>query len=999
MPANPRSIALSVAIQDADRAIQALRGIGEAGEAAFLKMAANGNQAVRALEQVDGGLNRIKTADHGAAFTQIGSKVQNFSYQVNDLVVQIQGGQNAVLALVQQGSQILGAFGPVGAVLSVVAAGAGAVYTHFANVKDGARDTADVLKDVLEPGFRDASVEVDGYTEALRHATEQQKLFAGGVAGLNITSLKEQGGKTTQQFVESGVAEFRAKVTPKIPIEPQGLDLDQQLASGETFGVRRDREIARLSDELAGQLKAALEAGDPDKVLAIANQSGLTGDGEGAELATRLVETATKIRAQKALQDKTGVKAGFAPELARLQVQAQQLPAEFARMRPLAPVPVSKSDEAQAAYLERQEQTAKQSAAKAKVDAEAKARQAEAGKRLVEAMQLEADTAEKLATATSLGTVARQKAQIETEKEKKILEAGRTVKGQELEQYRQLAERVAAAQKKMVDLNVARERGLNQTPAGLRNQAERESMDKLADYNKERVRKSVADREEQEKQAAQRQTEILIQPWKDLASVAAQTTTEIFDQLLEKGKVSGGELAAGLNTSLRKSFAGLAGNLVTQPLQQEIAKIGAGEYSGITDFVKKNPALTTIGGSYLAGTALDMVRGKQTYAGLGGAVGAGAGAVIGSFIPGVGTLIGGAVGGALGTGIGSLFGAGGGLGNDNSQQSYVTGSRKIEYTDKSASTQNRAVTSGVLGQIQGLQESLEGLGASFRNTALNVQAGNKSGYQLNGVKYGSEQDLLQATIKELLRNAAGLSASQQTVLKNTKGRTTAEVLSDVEFARSYDRLTFKGTAFAQSLKDLDEQFAEASRKARDLGLDTKKLAEAQGKARQDLIEQGRDQLTGLEGQLRGQVQGISSFFDGLIEPLRAVANDNVDTLSPLAQINAARAKYREELALAQNGDVQGTRDLAGAAQALQQLSQRYLGNSGLGAEIARELRSGTSSVADRLEQQRAETLASLPQVQRETVAEMIRNTTRQTDRLVEELGKLRQELRQVGGLA
>ena len=45
-----------------------------------------------------------------------------------------------------------------------------------------------------------------------------------------------------------------------------------------------------------------------------------------------------------------------------------------------------------------------------------------------------------------------------------------------------------------------------------------------------------------------------------------------------------------------------------------------------------------------------------------------------------------------------------------------------------------------------------------------------------------------------------------------------------------------------------------------------------------------------------------------------------------------------------------------------------------------------------LERQRDEALSSLPQVQRETTAEYIRNQVEQTDRIVEELEDLRREL-------
>jgi hypothetical protein len=50
------------------------------------------------------------------------STMQQAGYQVNDFIVQVQGGQSALLAFSQQGSQLAGAFGPGGAVVGAVIA-------------------------------------------------------------------------------------------------------------------------------------------------------------------------------------------------------------------------------------------------------------------------------------------------------------------------------------------------------------------------------------------------------------------------------------------------------------------------------------------------------------------------------------------------------------------------------------------------------------------------------------------------------------------------------------------------------------------------------------------------------------------------------------------------------------------------------------------------------------------------------------------------------------
>lgn len=60
-----------------------------------------------------------------------GTGAQQVGYQVQDLVVQIQSGTSAFVAIGQQGSQLAGAFGPGGAVIGAVialSAAVGALY-------------------------------------------------------------------------------------------------------------------------------------------------------------------------------------------------------------------------------------------------------------------------------------------------------------------------------------------------------------------------------------------------------------------------------------------------------------------------------------------------------------------------------------------------------------------------------------------------------------------------------------------------------------------------------------------------------------------------------------------------------------------------------------------------------------------------------------------------------------------------------------------------------
>lgn len=78
------------------------------------------------------------------------TSMQQAGYQVQDFIVQVQGGQSALVAFAQQGSQLAGAFSPggavVGAVLALSTVVAGALITSL----NGGKTAMDALKDAAE---------------------------------------------------------------------------------------------------------------------------------------------------------------------------------------------------------------------------------------------------------------------------------------------------------------------------------------------------------------------------------------------------------------------------------------------------------------------------------------------------------------------------------------------------------------------------------------------------------------------------------------------------------------------------------------------------------------------------------------------------------------------------------------------------------------------------------------------------------------------------------
>lgn len=130
---------------------------------AYVKASSRGNIFTRMLRSMTGqteattrslqmsglAMNQfgIQASRAQTKFKRFGSVgLQQVGYQVGDFAVQIQGGTNALVALGQQGSQLLGILGPMGA----IAGAALAIWTAIARVKQETSSTGLVMEKVWE---------------------------------------------------------------------------------------------------------------------------------------------------------------------------------------------------------------------------------------------------------------------------------------------------------------------------------------------------------------------------------------------------------------------------------------------------------------------------------------------------------------------------------------------------------------------------------------------------------------------------------------------------------------------------------------------------------------------------------------------------------------------------------------------------------------------------------------------------------------------------------
>lgn len=90
------------------------------------------------------------------------SSMQQAGYQVQDFIVQVQGGQSALVAFSQQGSQLAGAFGPGGAVVgAIIALSTVVAGTLVASLSNG-KSAVDSLKDAIETTDKVISISQNG---------------------------------------------------------------------------------------------------------------------------------------------------------------------------------------------------------------------------------------------------------------------------------------------------------------------------------------------------------------------------------------------------------------------------------------------------------------------------------------------------------------------------------------------------------------------------------------------------------------------------------------------------------------------------------------------------------------------------------------------------------------------------------------------------------------------------------------------------------------------
>jgi hypothetical protein len=137
------------------------------------------------IAELTGRLYDMKNGTESAGKSTNGFRnaLQQGGYQVQDFIVQVQGGQSALVAFSQQGSQLASVFSPVaGAVLTIATVIAGSLMASLSNGKNA----IDAMKDAISAMDQVISVSSNGV------AAYSDKFAALAKANTTVATLMRQ---------------------------------------------------------------------------------------------------------------------------------------------------------------------------------------------------------------------------------------------------------------------------------------------------------------------------------------------------------------------------------------------------------------------------------------------------------------------------------------------------------------------------------------------------------------------------------------------------------------------------------------------------------------------------------------------------------------------------------------------------------------------------------------------------------------------------------------
>jgi hypothetical protein len=255
---------LEAQARQTDAALDAVAGSAGTGGGA----AGRGKGAAAAIKEL------AEEAPKAAAGSRaLGSAATQVGFQVQDFAVQVGGGTNALTAFAQQGSQLLGLFGPGGAIAGALLAVGAVAFKVFESTKEGGELSAEAAAELaaeLEKAVKEAARlndefgqdSAEAFIGALeREAEEYRKINTEVEANIELMRARRR----AQAEVES---ERAALELLKIDRDPNLTEEQKIRARGQ---VQEGTEARRVAERLAeiGERVAKAEAAVADARAAV----------------------------------------------------------------------------------------------------------------------------------------------------------------------------------------------------------------------------------------------------------------------------------------------------------------------------------------------------------------------------------------------------------------------------------------------------------------------------------------------------------------------------------------------------------------------------------------------------------------------------------------------------------------------------------------------------------------------------------------------------------
>ena len=294
-----RSVHIRIAVKDLEAARARLASLGVEGEDALNKIERGAPRAAAGLDQVDRSALR--------AGRNIRFAMGNAAAQIQDVVVSLQAGQQPLTVLIQQGSQLASAFGPVGVILGTVGALLVAGVSAWIGYRDATQDAGEEVKrfeetqDALQSILGDTTQKIHDQADAIADLQGASRAF--GIEALNQqlalanANLEREKNALTTSLGDIEAAILRAGEARSLG-SPFGQGQADEIRPGvlETLAAIQQAQASGAVDELAANVaRLAREMEDPalaefaDKLT----KSGLSAKGAETEIAAL----------EKALQD------------------------------------------------------------------------------------------------------------------------------------------------------------------------------------------------------------------------------------------------------------------------------------------------------------------------------------------------------------------------------------------------------------------------------------------------------------------------------------------------------------------------------------------------------------------------------------------------------------------------------------------------------------------------------------------------------------------------